>query len=147
MQAHQIFAVVLLGAVAAVPGRAEDLIYRPVNPNFGGNPLNGPNLLNSAIAQNKFKAPSAGAAAAAARAETAAGRSSGQSFAERLDREILSRLSRDIVANAFGEMGIESGTFDTGLNTIIVETTLDETIVNIIDNATGEKTVVTIPMF
>ena len=38
---------------------ASELVYQPVNPNFGGNPLNGSHLLGSAQAQNDFKDPNA----------------------------------------------------------------------------------------
>lgn len=36
---------------------ATELIYEPVNPNFGGNPLNGSYLLNNAQAQDRHKDP------------------------------------------------------------------------------------------
>jgi len=36
---------------------ATELVYHFQNPNFGGNPLNGPFLLNEANAQNSYKAP------------------------------------------------------------------------------------------
>jgi len=36
---------------------ASELVYQPQNPSFGGSPLNGPGLLNSALATNKHKAP------------------------------------------------------------------------------------------
>lgn len=47
----------LLGAVAllwTVGASGTELTHRFVNPNFGGNPLNGPFLLNSATLQNEF---------------------------------------------------------------------------------------------
>lgn len=36
---------------------ASELVYHPYNPSFGGNPLNGSVLLNSALATRKHKAP------------------------------------------------------------------------------------------
>src|SRR3546814_19165767 len=53
----------VLAAVAAMsvlscftaPVVAEQLIYTPVNPSFGGSPLNGPYLLNSAMAQQRYQ--------------------------------------------------------------------------------------------
>ncbi len=35
--------------------QASELVYTPVNPNFGGSPLNGSFLLNQAQAQNDFE--------------------------------------------------------------------------------------------
>jgi curli production assembly/transport component CsgF len=38
-------------ALAFSPASASSLVYTPVNPTFGGNPANGPNLLAQAQAQ------------------------------------------------------------------------------------------------
>lgn len=53
---------IFLGALLALPwvslpASAEQLVYTPVNPSFGGNPLNGPTLLQSAQAQKRFPYP------------------------------------------------------------------------------------------
>ena len=37
--------------------QATEIIYTPINPSFGGNPLNANMLLSKAQAQNKHKAP------------------------------------------------------------------------------------------
>lgn len=50
--------VLLAGAGIGVV-HATELVYQPVNPSFGGSPLNGAALLNSAQAQNKTKDPDA----------------------------------------------------------------------------------------
>ena len=52
--------VIALVAMTAVSPYAwsSTLVYQPNNPNFGGNPANGPNLLNEANAQNKHTDPS-----------------------------------------------------------------------------------------
>jgi hypothetical protein len=44
-------------ALASGPAFASQLIYTPVNPSFGGNPLNGSYLLNKAQAENRHQAP------------------------------------------------------------------------------------------
>ncbi len=122
---------ILLAAGAA---RAEDLVYQPVNTNFGGSPLNGRYLLDGATLQNDKKDP---------RASSSSGRF--DSFAERLDRAILSQLSRKIVASVFGEGELADGVYDTGISTITIETTIDSTIITLVDNETGEVTVIEIP--
>src|ERR1700749_5264946 len=43
----------VLGANAAAPAAASELVYHPVNPTFGGNPLNGSFLLSTAQAQGE----------------------------------------------------------------------------------------------
>ncbi|AWY43950.1 curli production assembly protein CsgF [Pseudomonas putida] len=47
----------LLGLGACALAQATELVYTPVNPSFGGNPLNGTWLLNNAQAQNDFDDP------------------------------------------------------------------------------------------
>lgn len=47
-------------ATAGLPAghpAASELVYHPYNPSFGGNPLNGEVLLNSALVTRKHKAP------------------------------------------------------------------------------------------
>jgi curli production assembly/transport component CsgF len=41
----------VFGANAAAPASASEMVYHPVNPTFGGNPLNGSTLLSTAQAQ------------------------------------------------------------------------------------------------
>ena len=42
---------------ASLPLMATELVYKPINPSFGGNPLNANMLLSKAQAQNKHRAP------------------------------------------------------------------------------------------
>jgi curli production assembly/transport component CsgF len=48
---------IVLCAAPAAAALASSLVYVPVNPSFGGNPLNGSVLLGEAQAQNDYKAP------------------------------------------------------------------------------------------
>ena len=79
------YGAVLMGvqSLLLATATASPLIYTPVNPAFGGNPLNGPVLLNAAQAINKFKDPEL-----VAKKKTPA-----QQFGETLQRSIISRLS------------------------------------------------------
>lgn len=138
MKTIYLIALCVAAATAADVSRAEDLVYEPVNPNFGGNPLNGRYLLDGAILQNDNDDPNASRLGPASRYD---------SFAERLDRAILSELSRRIIGNAFGEEGLEDGTYDTGISTIVIETTPVSTIITITDNETGEVTTIEVPFF
>ncbi|MEE9424140.1 MAG: curli assembly protein CsgF [Methylococcales bacterium] len=118
---------------------AAELNHKFINPNFGGNPFNAGPLLNNATAQNKYKDPDT---------SKSSSRSSAESFRERLDRSILSRLSRVLVDNAFGEDGeIIEGDIETGLNTISVEEIPTGALVTITNNETGETTVIEVPSF
>ncbi len=65
-------------------------------------------------------------------------RNSVENFRERLDRSILSRLSRVLVENAFDEDGkFIEGTIETGLNSINVEEIESGSLVTITNNETG----------
>ena len=50
----------LVAALIAPALHASELVYRPVNPSFGGNPLNSSHLLGTANAQNDYKDPASG---------------------------------------------------------------------------------------
>ena len=83
---------------------AGTLIYTPINPSFGGNPQNGPVLLNEAQAQNHFTAPS----------NTSPGSTpltQGQIFAQELTSQLYSSLANQITQAIFGENAAPSGTF------------------------------------
>lgn len=120
---------------------ASELVHEFVNPAFGGNPLNGPFLLNSATLQNSFT--EAGGSGSRQVPDDLLG-----DFEERLNRAILSRLSRELVEDIFGNPDeITTGTFTIGdLN---LEITDDGTLVTILitDLLTGDTTTIEIPPF
>jgi curli production assembly/transport component CsgF len=48
-----IAAIIAIGVTTSAPALASELVYHPVNPTFGGNPLNGSFLLSTAQAQGQ----------------------------------------------------------------------------------------------
>jgi curli production assembly/transport component CsgF len=82
----------------------------PVNPNFGGSPLNGSVLLNSAQATNKHKDPDAQRAAAAATAP----KTGLQQFNDMLERSILSQLSSAATSKILNGGKLVPGSVETG---------------------------------
>jgi curli production assembly/transport component CsgF len=48
-----IAAIIVAASTAAGPALASQMVYHPVNPTFGGNPLNGSSLLSTAQAQGE----------------------------------------------------------------------------------------------
>lgn len=131
---------VAIAAAAAtmVPGaaQAQDIVYEPINPSFGGNPFNSAHLLGIAGAQNKTKDPT-----------TAATNSQADIFARQLQSRLLSALSSQIVDAIFGENPQESGTITFGGQTIKFERGLESVTLTIIDDATGEVTTIVVPTF
>jgi len=94
---------------------ASDLVYTPVNPNFGGNALNGATLLNAAQAQNKTKDPDAFSP------QLAGQKTALQQFNDVLERSVLNRLATAAmggVVNGKGEL--IPGTVETGNFTISI---------------------------
>jgi curli production assembly/transport component CsgF len=83
---------------------AGTLIYTPINPSFGGNPLNGPTLLSQAQAQNQFTQSSSSSAGSAAQTP-------GQIFAQELTSQLYSSLANQITQAIFGQNAAQSGTF------------------------------------
>jgi curli production assembly/transport component CsgF len=135
------FALRCVTAVAVAAGfsgtaMAQDIVYEPVNPSFGGNPFNSSHLLGIANAQNNFKDPKA-----------ASSGSQADIFARQLQSRLLSALSSQIVDAIFGENPQESGTIRFGDQTIEFVRGLDSVTLTITNNETGEVTVIVVPTF
>jgi len=116
---------------------ASELVYTPINPSFGGSPLNGQWLLNQAQAQNKFtesyewqKEPL-------------------EEFEDMLTRQILYRMTTAIVDEAFGEYGeaLQPGYYEIGNYTIDITTDGVLITVVITDIVTGNTTTIQVPYY
>ena len=119
-----------------VTATASPLVYTPVNPAFGGNPMNGQILLNTAQAINKFKDPSLDMNK----------KTSAQRFNETLQRSIISRLSFTAASGMVDANGNLVDTGTTGIQTSDFTITIanlngtGEMVVNVEDKATGDLT-------
>ena len=116
---------------------AQDLVYRPKNPAFGGNPLNYQWMLSSANNQNLYD----GSRGFGYNQDPLA------RFEESLQRQILSQLTRNLVRDQFGddfdlsqESNLQFGEFN-----IDVLPGVDGITIRIFNNTTGEETSITIP--
>ncbi len=113
------WARVLAGALAVTlvsAASAGQLIYTPVNPSFGGNPLNGNYLLGSAQAQNKHEPPSQDLGKSELGQLTALDR-----FNQTLEQSVLSRISAAATSQLFDNSGnLIPGTVNTQTFTIVV---------------------------
>ena len=112
---------------------SQQLVYKPVNPNFGGDTFNYQHLLSSANAQNSFRDPSADT-----------GDSEIDQFTENLNRQILGQLSRSLFSDQLSE-GLEVGTYNFGSLAIEIFESLEGLVINILDTNTGEQTQIIIP--
>ena len=133
----QVKHAVLAAGVAiawSLPAQAQDLVYTPINPSFGGNPFNSPHLLGIANAQNNFKDPKAPTSGSQA-----------DIFARQLQSRLLSALSSQIVDAIFGENAQDHGTVDFGGQTIEWSHGLDSVTLTITNDDTGEVTTIEVP--
>ena len=78
----------LVGLASVVAAQATGLVYTPVNPSFGGNPLNGTWLLNNAQSQNDFDDPDIKARI------TPVGTSALERFTSQLQSRLLAPMAR-----------------------------------------------------
>jgi curli production assembly/transport component CsgF len=102
-------ALTALTCLLARGAAATELVYVPVNPAFGGSPLNGSVLLGTAQATNKHKGPDASGYGGIGKQNPL------QQFSETLERSILSQLSSAAVSHVMGPNGgLQPGTVETG---------------------------------
>lgn len=107
----------MLLALFAGSASATELVYTPVNPSFGGNPLNGPALLATAQATNRHTDPDADAASAAGLQD----QTPLQQFNDTLQRTILSRIAASATSSVIGSDGsLKPGIVQTGDFTISI---------------------------
>lgn len=134
--------VLTVGLVAclATATEAQQLIYQPVSPTFGGNALNYNGLINMATAQNGFTAPNQN--------DRFADRDPLDDFSASLERNLLNQLSREIFNQQFNEdLLSEEGSRTIGNFQIDISPNLEGLLISITDISTGGSTQVTVPFF
>lgn len=114
---------------------AQDLVYTPKNPAFGGDTFNYQWLLSSAQAQNSFTAPRTD------REDL----SELDQFTESLNRQLLSQVSRNLFFNQFGEGELQEGRYTFGSLAIDIYPSEDGLVIDILDTNSGDQTQITIP--
>ncbi|MDN3681029.1 curli assembly protein CsgF [Vibrio tapetis subsp. quintayensis] len=125
MKFSKILVVSLVSIFCVSYGHATELTYTPVNPSFGGNPLNTSHLFGVANAINDYKGP------------TSDSRLTEQSALDRLASSLESRLISQLLADVGNGNTGQLETDDFFLNIVDEDGTL---LVQIVDKATGEST-------
>jgi curli production assembly/transport component CsgF len=124
---------VLFGTVViASHAYADDLIYTPINPSFGGNPFNSAHLLGVANAQNDYEPPKTR-------------ESQADQFVRMLQSRLLSSLASRVSDAILGEGAQPTGEIVYGSQTVRWETLIDSIRLTIIDASTGAQTEIVIP--
>lgn len=126
---------VALGCMAG-PLQAQDLVHTPISPTFGGNPFNSNHVLGIANAQNDTRDP-----------RTQNNNTQADIFSRQLESRLLSALSTQVVDAIFGDNPQDQGTISFGGQTIEFFRTLDEVVLILRDDNTGEETRIVVPLF
>ena len=126
----------VLGAAVAMPAQAQDIVYQPVDPSFGGNPINEGHLLGIANAQNDYKDPNA-----------TTSNSQADIFSRQLQSRLLSALSSQITDAIFGENPQQHGKISFGGQTIVFDRGLEDVTLTITNDDSGEVTTIVVPTF
>lgn len=115
---------------------SQNLVYKPMNPFFGGDTFNYQQLLAEANAQNDFKD------------ETGFDNSKAtdlENFTDSLNRQLLNSLSQDLFQQQYGDQSLGVGTYVFGSLVVDITPTTGGLLINILDTKTGEQTQITIP--
>ena len=127
---------IALAMASAVPHSvASEMVYTPTNPSFGGSPLNGSVLLNSALSTNKHTAPASSSSGFKQQTPL-------QQFNELLERSILNQIASSATSKVSVGGKLVPGTVETA-NFIIAITDLGggKLRVTTTDKVTGVSTV------
>ena len=120
------------------PVLSQQLVYRPVNPAFGGDTFNYQWLLSSAQVQNKFEGDGRAGIL---------GSNPLNEFETNLNRQILNQLSREVIDEIFGEGGLQDGEFEFGTLKINIASQTDGINIDIVNSKDGSKTNIIVPYY
>jgi len=119
--------------VLAMSAAAGELTFKPINPNFGGNPFNDGILLGTANVQNGYEAPRDVADPT-------------ERFVTSLQSRLFSGLARQVEDAIFGDDPQDSGTFTVGDQEVSFIRGLETIALEISNLADGSQTIVEVPV-
>jgi len=122
---------IFLYSFLVTSGFASEMVYTPVNPDFGGSPFNGSYLLGEASANNHYTAPTQN--------------TSDASLNSLVTSSVLSSVSTRISNAILNSTNGQSGSFNSGADTISYRNLNGTVTMTVLDNSTGQTTVVTFP--
>lgn len=117
---------------------AQDFVYQPINPAFGGNPYNYSWLLGQAQAQNMFQEDDG---FVFEREDPLT------SLQDDINRQILNSITQEFYQNQFGEDGLTEGYYKFGSYEIDISPVSEGMQVRIIDIYSGSETTIIIPYY
>lgn len=132
------FVILLIFVAGIFSVKSQQLVYKPVNPAFGGDTFNYQWLLSSANAQNPFDEKKD-------YSNLLGKMNSLDSFTQSLNRQILSELSRKLFEDQFGNGNIQPGNYLFGSLYLQITNTNQGLLINILDTGTGDQSEIVIP--
>ncbi len=132
------FIILLIFVAGIFSGKSQQLVYKPINPAFGGDTFNYQWLLSSANAQNPFGEKNN-------YSNLLDKMNSLDSFTQSLNRQILSELSRKLFEDQFGNGNIKPGNYLFGSLYLQITNTNQGLLINILDTGTGDQSEIVIP--
>lgn len=128
--------------VLSFPAAAQDFVYAPLNPSFGGSPLNSQHFLTTASAQRTATARDAPSASDLDMTGSV-GRTDAELFLSQLQGRLLSQLAANVTEAIFGGESPESnGEVIFGDTTITFNRSLTAIELTIFDGFTTTQIVV-----
>ncbi len=124
-------------ALFQVQSLAQDFVYQPVNPAFGGNPYNYNWLLGQANTQNTFEEEDI----FSEEDNLLAG------LQNDINEQVLNALTAEFYRNQFGETGLTEGYYKFGSYEIDISPVPEGMQVRIIDIYTGSETTIIVPYY
>lgn len=124
-----IIPLIFLGGQAS----SSEIVFRPVNPSFGGNPFNDGHLLATANVQNKYTLK---------REE----RDLSEQFVRSLQSRLYSSLASQVQEAIFGDDPQESGTFTVGDQQVSFVRGLEVITLQISNLEDGSSTTIEVPV-
>lgn len=118
---------------------AQDFVYTPVNPSFGGNTYNYSWLLSSADAQKKQSSSTSPTSSLTST------QSNLDNFTSNLNSQILNQLTSRILQDQFGNFSLQDGQYTVGNYQIDIKQGTQGLDINILDTQSGGQSSITIP--
>lgn len=129
------WAILLFAIISYCAPASADLLYKPINPSFGGDSFNSNHLQGLAASQNEFKESSS----------SAASQTTTERFLAMLQSRLYSSLASQVADSIFGENAQPNGTlqFDDQQISFVNDGTAIRLTVT--DFTTGQVTNIVIP--
>lgn len=134
----KILTVAMIVFAGVFLAKSQQLVYKPINPAFGGDTFNYQWLLSSANAQNQFDEKNNNN-------NLLGNLNSLDSFTQSLNRQALSQLSSKLFQDQFGEGEIKPGNYMFGSLYLQVTSTAQGLLINILDTNSGDQSEIVIP--